>query len=131
MRAVCLMLLIFVLPDRLYAESLRTRIVLASYRLEESKTSGTCFLLHRPDPSDETQQQLLLITAAHTFEKMSSDRATLVLRKQDEAEKWQAAPIEIRIRTGDQPLWHQHPKEDVAVLPVRLPEGITANSLPN
>lgn len=130
MRAVCLLLILFVLPDCSFAESLRTQIVLATYRLEHPQTSGTCFLLQCPDPADETKEQYLLVTAAHAFEGMKSERAKLILRKQDEGGAWQAVPTEIVIREGQKPLWHQHPKEDIAILPIQLPEGVTPHALP-
>jgi hypothetical protein len=129
MRVTCLLLALVVFPQLSFAESLRTKMVLASYRIQHAKTTGTCFLLQRPDPDDETRQQLLLVTAAHAFTGMTGERTTLILRKQDEAGTWQAVPTEIAIREGDIPLWHQHPKEDVAVLAVKLPEGVTANPL--
>lgn len=129
MRAVCLLVVLCVFPQMSSAESLRTRIVLASYRLEHPVTSGTGFLLQRPDPEDETKQQYLLVTTSHAFEGMKSERTTLVLRKQDGEGRWQAVPTEILIRDEGKPLWHQHPNEDVAVLPLELPEGVTANAL--
>lgn len=130
MRTICFILLLFVLPDRCSAESLRTKLVLASYRLEHPKTSGTCFLLQRPDPADENQQQYLLVTAAHAFTAMDGKRPVLILRKQDEAGNWQAVPTEIVIREGNKPLWHQHPKEDIALLAIQVPEGVTPHALP-
>jgi hypothetical protein len=130
MRILCLIVVLFVLPECSFAESLRTKLVLASYRLEHPKTTGTCFLLHRPAPEDENTNQVLLVTAAHVFAVMDGERVTLVLRKQDEAGKWQAVPTEIVIREDNRPLWHQHPKMDVAVLAFPLPDGIDGHSLP-
>jgi len=104
--------------------------VLASYRLEHPKSTGTCFLLHRSDPEDENKDQVLLVTAAHAFAAMDGERVRLVLRKQDEAGHWQAVPTEVKIREGNKPLWHQHPAEDVAVLAIQLPDGIDGHALP-
>jgi hypothetical protein len=130
MRTICLILVLFALPDCSFAETLRTKLVLASYRLEHPKTAGTCFLMQRPDPADENSEQYLLVTAAHAFAAMNGKRPVLILRNQDEDGNWQAVPTEIVIREGNKPLWHQHPKEDVAVLAIQVPEGITANALP-
>jgi hypothetical protein len=130
MRTICLILVLVVLPDCCFADSLRTKLVLASYRLEHPKITGTCFLLHRADLEDENKQQVLLVTAAHAFAGMDGDRVILVLRKRDEAGQWQAVPTEIVIRKDNKPLWYQHPTEDVAVLAIQLPEGIDGHSLP-
>lgn len=128
--AISSLLCVLLINHAVSAETLRTQLVLASYRVEHPKTTGTGFLLHRPDPADNSQTQLLLVTAAHVFAGMEGESATLVLRSQDDAGNWQAAPLKIAIRKGEKPLWHAHPKEDVAVLDLKLPEKVTAKSLP-
>ena len=111
-----------------HAESLMKSVVQATYRLETSQTSGTGFIVRQPDIEIEGDWKLLLVTAAHTFEKMDGDKATFVLRKQDESRSWIAQPTTLQIRKEGKPLWQQHPKQDVAVL--LLPKDINANSVP-
>lgn len=101
---------------------LHAQVTLATYRLEHPNTSGTAFVVNRHGPAGEEDRQLLLVTAAHAFEKMSGDQPTLVLRQQDTNGSWSPSPIELTIRQGDQPLWHKHPQHDVAVM--RLPRSV-------
>jgi hypothetical protein len=112
------------------SRSLRTQVVLATYRLEHPKTSGTGFVVSRPDPADKESTELLLVTAAHAFEKMKGNRATLVLRKQDTNGDWAASPIDLVIRQKEEPLWHKHPKLDVAVIRLTTPKEATIDSVP-
>ncbi len=128
MRFLFCALTFFVLIHDAIAEtpSLRTQVVLATYRLEHPKTSGTAFVIHRFDPADQEQKEWLLVTAAHAFEKMNGDKATLVLRKRETDGEWAAAPFELKIRDGEKKLWHRHPKHDVAIL--RLPKSIPAET---
>lgn len=110
--------------------SLRTQVVLATYRLENPTTSGTGFIVSRPNPADQEGKELLLVTAAHAFEQMEGNRATIVLRKQDENGEWLASPTELDIRQEEKPLWHKHPRHDVAVMRLTMPKGVTLDSVP-
>ncbi len=123
---------IFVLAHHVGAEppSQRTQVMLATYRMEHPKTSGTAFVVSRPDPAKQEDKELLLVTAAHAFEKMEGDRATLVLRKQDARGDWASLPTELAIRRKKKPLWHRHPKHDVAVLRLTAQEDSAIDSVP-
>jgi hypothetical protein len=114
--------------DHACAESQRTQVTLATYRLENSKSSGTCFIIERPGSDADDAPELLLVTAAHAFQKMDGPRATIVLRHQDDADNWTARPTDFVIRKKDKPLWQQHAKHDVAV--IRIPEDVNASSIP-
>jgi hypothetical protein len=110
------------------AESLRTQFVLATYRLENSKTSATGFVISRPRPGTKQKADVVLVTAAHVFQTMSGDEATIVLREHANDGPWVARPATLRIRDKDKPLWLQHPTQDVAVLP--LPVELNVTSIP-
>jgi hypothetical protein len=110
--------------------NLPTQIVLATHRLEHPKTSGSGFIVRRPNPADEEREQLLLVTAAHAFEKMEGEKTTLVLRRQDSVGQWTASPVELAIRQGDKPLWHKHPKQDVAVIRLQAPQQQAVDAIP-
>jgi len=130
MRLIVLIALLAGTLEFAEAEITPSQIVLASYRIEHPKTTGTGFVIHRPDPHAVEQNQYLLVTAAHVFEGMKDDFATLVLRQQDAQSKWEAKLQKIRIRNKNQPVWIQHPKEDVAILILDLPTNVSLNSLP-
>lgn len=127
---LCLCFVLFTQSLSAETPGFRAQAVLATYRLEHPKTSGTAFVISRPAKADEGAQELLLVTAAHAFEKMDGDEATLVLRKRKADGTWEAAPTKIRIRQDGKPAWHKHPKQDVAVLPLTSPENETIDSLP-
>lgn len=104
------------------AESGQTRIVRATYRLENPKTSGTGFVV------SVSPERRLLVTAAHTFEQMSGERATITLRKRDDNGDWSPLVSEIAIRKGEESLWAKHPQQDVAAL--LLPDGFPVEAIP-
>ena len=110
------------------AESRRTELVRATYRIENSKSTGTGFVVRLDAADDSAVGRQLLITAAHAFERMDGEQAIVVLRKQNEAGEWSAAPRPIRVRDGDTPLWHRHPEQDVAA--ILLPEDFPVDAVP-
>jgi hypothetical protein len=131
MRLFLVLLFLLFCSRAVAAESpgLPTQIVLATYRLEHPKTSGTAFVLRRANADQQKADDLLLVTAAHAFEQMDGDQAKLVLRKQDSNGDWSAAPIDIAIRREGKPLWQKHPEQDVAVLRLELKDSPPVNSL--
>ncbi len=123
-------LLIFVHHVSADEPSIRTQAVLATYRLEHPKTSGTGFIVSRPSSADQEGKELLLVTTAHTFEKMDGNRASIVLRKLGTNGEWMASPTELVIREAEKPLWHKHPKYDVAVMRLTTQKGADPYSVP-
>ncbi len=111
-----------------HAESQRTQVVRATYRLENTRTSGTGFIIGRPGADADDALDLLLVTAAHTFQKMDGPKATIVLRDQDDSGNWTARPTDLMIRKDNKQLWRQHDTHDVAVIP--LPDDVKASSIP-
>lgn len=103
-----------------------TQVVLATYRLENAQTTGTAFVVRRAAADDKQPDELFLVTAAHAFEEMTGAKATLVLRQPAEGGDWKAAPWEFTIRDGDQPRWHKHPQQDVAVLRLEAHEHLVS-----
>ena len=131
MRYSLMLLLIVVSMTSVNAEVITsTDIVMATHRIERPETTGTCFLIKRPDPGNPEQSQLLLVTAAHAFEGMRGETTTLVLREQNPEGAWNAKPHLIAIREGNKELWTQHPQEDVAVLQLDLPDHLRVDPLP-
>jgi hypothetical protein len=108
---------------------LPTQIVLATYRVEHPKTSGTAFVFRRSNADQQKADDLLLVTAAHAFEQMDGNLAKLVLRRQDSHGEWSAAPMDLEIRRDGKPLWQKHPEQDVAVFRLDLKDAPPVNSL--
>ncbi|MCW1886969.1 serine protease [Luteolibacter flavescens] len=90
----------------------------ATFKLFNKDSTATCFLLR-------DGAEVYLVTAAHTFERASGETSILVLREVDQDGVWKRQDKTISIRKGDQALWTKHPKQDLAVMRVKLdlPEG--------
>lgn len=95
----------------------------ATCRITHDGHSGTGFFVRRG-------RELLLVTAAHVFEESSAPECRLIVRER----KGDASPVRrelpIRIRHDGKPLWKRHLVEDVAALPVELPEALDVSPLP-
>ena len=131
MRSLLVTVLVLSCASPAFADSpgLPTQIVLATFRLEHPKTSGTAFVIRRPHPNGQEGGAQLLVTAAHAFEQMDGDQAKLVLRQQDSNGDWSASPVDIVIRQDGKPLWQKHPEQDVAVLRLDLKDSPELNPL--
>lgn len=108
------------------ADEFGPRMVRATHKLFNPKSTGTCFLLHE----EGKPERPLIVSAAHVFEKMNGEKAVLVLREEKEEGVFQRRDFEIAVREGDQPLWTKHPDEDVAVLPLESSPDFPVSSLP-
>lgn len=117
-----------VLADVVEAADSITRMLSATFKITNPKSTATAFLIERE--SKDGDPELILVTAAHVFESMSGDGCKIVLRRQsdDGSYERQMTPIDIREK-GDK-LWVQHPKADVAAMRIQLPPGNEATPLP-
>jgi hypothetical protein len=92
-------------------------------------TLGTAFLLLRPfsvQPDENAGKsqvaagRMVLVTAAHIFEKVSGEDVLIFLRKKS-GEQWVSQPASFKIRRGNKPLWTKLPDTDVAAIYVNWP----------
>lgn len=118
-------LLALLAPTTLAAEPL-VDLLRASCRITDGKESGTAFFV-RLD-GDAEPPKIVAVTAAHAFEKMPGKSCRLFLRQPDGEQGYRRKSVEVPIRDGKKTLWTRHPKQDVAVLPVALPEEVDATS---
>lgn len=132
MRFAFTFIVFFLFLRPVFAESLgvRTRIMMATFRVSNPKSTATVFVLSRPDPQAHDQKQFLLVTAAHVLEQMEGDRATIDLRQKNKAGEYSKSSTEIAVRKEGTPLWTKHPKADIAVMPLVPPQGIEIPELP-
>jgi hypothetical protein len=100
----------------------------ATFRLHGGGQSSTAFAVAVPAEGDRAAA-VLLVSAAHTFEKMKGETATAVLRAAAGAD-WERRDTPVAIRTGETPNWVRHPKADVAVLPWTVPGGVDLQPFP-
>jgi V8-like Glu-specific endopeptidase len=102
------------------------RILHSTFKLFNSESTATCFLVHQGDSPDNP----VIVSAAHVFEKMKGDTAIIVLRNKDGSGKYQRHDHKIQVRDNKKPLWTRHPKHDIAVFPLgKKPDGIPCPSL--
>lgn len=95
---------------------------------EQKRMVGTGFLVSvtRPDGTPE----IVLVTAAHVFEKMPNPEVRIGWRIKTAAGNWAYAPASLTIRTAEGPLWTKHPTQDIAVIAINVPQATMENSVP-
>jgi S1-C subfamily serine protease len=95
---------------------------------ESKRMVGTGFLIAVPVPGGAPE--VVLVTAAHVFEKMPAPEVRVGWRVQGAKGTWVYMPSNIAIRSKDGPLWTQNPTQDIAVIPVKVPESIRDQVIP-
>jgi hypothetical protein len=95
-------------------------VLSATFRLTDKNTSATSFLVQTGEKSDG----VVLITAAHFFEKMSGDECWLILRARQADDIFVRREHRLVVREDGKPRWTKHPGEDIAGLPVELPADV-------
>lgn len=108
------------------ADEAAEQLVLATYKLanEASTASGTVVCFKAGE-----EEHCAVLTAQHVFSKMRGDSCLLVSRVAREDGMFGRKEIQIAIRRGGRQLWLNHPKLDLALLP--LPKHVQVESLPS
>jgi S1-C subfamily serine protease len=96
---------------------------------EARRMVGTGFLVSTPKPGGGVE--VVLVTAAHVFEKMPAPQVRLGWRVMNAKGDWVYTPEFLTIRSTSGPLWYQHPTQDIAVIPVELPDGFREAAVPD
>ncbi len=110
---------------------INTLLMESTFRIEgRNGKFGAAFVLGQPIPDQPERLRYVLITAAHVLDDIEGETAILVLRRKDASNAWQRIPSQLKIREGQRPLWTKHPQADVAVMYIRLPEGVVEGLLP-
>ena len=89
---------------------------------------GTGFLVSVPTPGGAPQ--VVLVTAAHVFEKMPAPDVRIGWRVPGAKGNWAYMPSNITIRSKEGAVYTQHPTQDIAVIPVKVPESIKDQVIP-
>lgn len=93
-----------------------------------TRTVGTGFLIDAPR-ADGTPR-VVLVTAAHVFDRMPLENARIGWRVPLSDGNWRFAPAPLKIREGEAPLWTRHPDRDVAVMSIEAPEAFARAAIP-
>ncbi len=110
----------------------------ATFQLEgDSFTTGTvkgtAFFVGPPTKTKDGQSYFVLITAAHVFEKIKGDQATLILRKVNKDYSYEKVFHKIKIRKNGKPLWTRYDDKEVDIdvmYITSLPPGVEITLLP-
>ncbi|MDY0170657.1 MAG: serine protease [Thermoguttaceae bacterium] len=111
------------------AEDAIERVLAATFRITDKKTSGTAFLVWPEGSEEAAGKRPILVTAAHALERFEGAVCTLMLRVKNEDSTYSRRETDVAIRDGDKPLWVRHPELDIAALAIDLPEGTAASPL--
>jgi V8-like Glu-specific endopeptidase len=108
-------------------------LIEATFQIDQATAAstqivGTGFLVSVPTTNGPPN--LILVTAAHVFEKMPAQQVRISWRIKNAEGRWQYSPSFLTIRNEKGPLWTQNPKFDVAVMPITVPEFYKDKAIP-
>ena len=90
-------------------------------KLQHDKSTATGFILRQPKLAPAKESRRVPVTVAHVLEH-SDNETTLVYRVREAEGLYRKEPTALAIRKDDQPLWMNHPTEDVAAIVVTHPD---------
>src|SRR5438128_2583170 len=108
---------------------INTTLMRSTFKIAGQNSLGTAFVIGRPVPGEDKKLFFVLVTAAHVLRDIIGEQAILFLRKKED-NKFVKLPYQIQIRKGNEQLWKEHPRADVAVMYVRLPKEADIQLLP-
>lgn len=115
------------------ALDLSVDLIKATVQIEQplpggARTVGAGFLVQAPTP--DGKPRVVLVTAAHVFDKMPADTATVGYRVQLKTGEWRFDPKPLTIRVSGKAGWTRHPSRDVAVMTVIAPPEFAKAAIP-
>lgn len=123
MRLICrIIVLTLVSVTSIRADDFHTTMMRATIKLQNDKSTATGFILRQARPDSAEGARWILVTAAHVLERTSDNETALIYRVREAEGLYRKEKVPLVIRKEGQPLWTQHPTEDVAVIVVVPPE---------
>jgi hypothetical protein len=104
-------------------------IMQATFRLTDGRTSGTAWLVSIPSKKD-TPGKTAVVTAAHVFQNLKGESATLILRKKNGDGSFERLEHRFGIREKSHMLWTQHSQHDIAAIKIVLPVAADVTPIP-
>lgn len=95
--------------------------VRSTFKVQSGNVLGTAFILLKCPTNDPSKGYCVLVTAAHVLSEMPSTNATIFLRTK-QGDTYTKRPWNFPIRANGTNLWTCHPKADVAVMWIALPQ---------
>lgn len=106
-----------------------TFLILGPTRVPNQISFGTVFLMGIPYKDDPKIAHIVVVTAAHVYEGISGDTATLQLRRTNADGTYTTFPYQFPIRKNGQPLYVRHPTADVAAMYGDIPDEVPMTGL--
>jgi hypothetical protein len=90
---------------------------------------GTGFLVGVPGTNNDSLFYTILVTAKHVFDDMKGDSITFYARLKAK-DTYKTIPLKLRIRNGNSNLYFSHNNQDVAVIPIEMPNNLDFGFIP-
>lgn len=127
-----LVIVMLVMTTTVFAQEdydLATFLMKSTFKLSESGSEGTCFIIGRPMKDNPERAHFVLVTAAHVLENIRGDKVIIHLRKK-EKDTYKRIQHSLAIRNKGKALWTKHSQADVAAMYVSLPKDVDIAILP-
>ncbi len=121
----CLLMVTLCWSAMVGAQDAPLQVMEATFKLYNKDSTATAFLVSVADG-----EPMVLVTAAHVLKGMSGDEAILVLRQPKGDGSWERKDHRFPVRAQGKDLWTTHPKFDVAVMRLTLPDNALVKPLP-
>lgn len=106
-----------------------TFLIVGPTNVPNQITFGTVFLMGIPYKNDPKVAHIVIVTAAHVFEGINGDTATLQLRRKMADGTYATFPFQFQIRKSGRPLYVRHPTADVAAMYGDIPDEVPMTGL--
>jgi len=113
----------------LRAEEHTRLVVEATCKVTGANSTATAFLIDDDEGPNGGPKQIYLVTAAHVFDTMQGEDATLVGREKAKEGMLGRHDIRFKIRSGGKNLWTTPPNADIAVMRFNLPDDVSVKPL--
>lgn len=110
--------------------NIHTAMMESTFKIVGNGSTGTGFIVGRPDSNAPERAFYTLVTAHHVLAQAQGDVVALVLRRLNDSGEWERVEAPVQIRNSGKDLWQKHPDVDLAALHVRLPEKCVRAIIP-
>jgi hypothetical protein len=107
-----------------------TFLVVGPTKVPNQISFGTVFVMGLPFKTNPNMAHIVVVTAAHVFEGISGDNATLQLRRTNADGTYATFGYQFPIRKDGKPLYVRHPAADVAAMYGDIPDEVPMTGLP-
>lgn len=105
------------------------QVIEATCKVTGANSTATAWLVKDDEGENGGSKRVFLVTAAHVFDMMQGEDATLVGREKAKEGMLGRHDVRFKIRSGGKNLWSTVANADVAVMPFDVPEGVLLQPL--